>query len=70
MTETVNKIEENLTRLREELQKNANRLNEVENLLKQLKNERLIAQKNIDTLSGAIQAYSESVRLLNEKPQE
>jgi|GEM_PF-5587492 hypothetical protein len=69
MAEAVNKIEDHLTRLKEELQKGVTYLNELDNAIKKLRNDRIISQKNIDTINGAIQAYAESVRLINEKPQ-
>ncbi len=70
MSEAVTKIEEHLTRLKEELQKGVTYLNELDNAIKKLKSDRSVTQKNIDTLNGASQAYAESVRLMNEKPQE
>jgi len=61
------KIEEKYSQLTEELKKQHLFLNEVNNALSRLKNDKTVTLSNIAKIEGAIQAYSESIRLMKEE---
>lgn len=63
----VNQIEEKYGQLTEELKRQHSFLNEVNSAIGKLKNDRAITLANISKIEGAIQAYSESIRLLKDK---
>jgi hypothetical protein len=52
--------------LNEEMQKQSAYLGEINSTIKKLRNDRKVIQGNLSTMNGAIQAYSESARLVKE----
>lgn len=64
-TTVLSNIDAKRNQLQEELQKQSTYLNELNSAFKKLRNDRKVVQSNISMITGAIQAYGESVRLLN-----
>jgi len=62
----ITQIEEKSKQLQEEMQRQSSFLNELNNAIKKLRNDRKVTIANLSKIDGAIQAYSESVRLIKE----
>ena len=59
-----NEIEDRSKRLQEELQKQVSYLNDISSDIKKLTNDSVVTQSNIDKISGALQAYAETTKLV------
>jgi hypothetical protein len=67
----VTNIEEKGKQLQEEMQKQNVYLNELTSSIKKLRHDRKVIMANIATISGAMQAYNESAKLMKaSQPQE
>lgn len=67
----VTNIEEKGRQLQEEMQKQSVYLNELSSSIKKLRHDRKVILANIATISGAMQAYNESAKLMKgNQPQE